>query len=223
MFDDVAHASRRSSFQHAAFRQPSTRAAKIWRYSDLAKLTSVLHRRSLFFSRSDLLGDPWEGSFSFGSSAAFTPIEEKAKLGGPEAAQKDWRTAWEEMFERARWCMHVSTWQIREHDVPAMWERYCGGDLGVAIQSTYARLDLALPQTFEARPIMLGLVAYGDYRSLEYQIDVSNTFSPLCLSESSTPTSKKSVRYSTISGLTAPMPLSAISFLSTSKRLSSKL
>ena len=36
---------------------------KIWRYLDFAKFINILDKKSLFFSRVDKLGDPFEGSF----------------------------------------------------------------------------------------------------------------------------------------------------------------
>ena len=36
----------------------------LWRYVDLSKYLSVLSGRALWFSRADLLGDPFEGSMS---------------------------------------------------------------------------------------------------------------------------------------------------------------
>src|SRR5260370_23091489 len=41
---------------------PSDQAVKIWRYMDLAKFVGLVDRDTLFFSRADLLGDPFEGS-----------------------------------------------------------------------------------------------------------------------------------------------------------------
>jgi hypothetical protein len=48
--------------QHPSLKIPSNLDIKIWRYMDLAKYIAILQRRSLFFARASLLGDPFEGS-----------------------------------------------------------------------------------------------------------------------------------------------------------------
>ena len=40
------------------------RNVPIWRYMDIAKFLSLLDKQSLFFSRLDHLGDPFEGSLT---------------------------------------------------------------------------------------------------------------------------------------------------------------
>jgi len=42
--------------------KPKNENATIWRYMDFTKFVSLLDRRELFFSRTDRLGDPFEGS-----------------------------------------------------------------------------------------------------------------------------------------------------------------
>jgi len=64
-----------------------------------------------------------------------------------------------------------------------MWERYCDPrDAGVAVQSTYARLDSSLPLEFiEYRYIMLGQVQYDDYESKNIRTTLGNAFSQFML------------------------------------------
>ena len=45
------------------FREPDNFSVKVWRYMDFTKFVSLLELRSLYFARSDLLGDPFEGTF----------------------------------------------------------------------------------------------------------------------------------------------------------------
>jgi hypothetical protein len=45
-----------------SFTTPSDGNVKIWRYIDIVKFLSLLEKRALYFSRVDLLGDPFEGS-----------------------------------------------------------------------------------------------------------------------------------------------------------------
>lgn len=48
---------------HPSFIQPKDGSIKIWRYIDFTKLVSMLSTQSLYFTRSDKLGDPFEGSY----------------------------------------------------------------------------------------------------------------------------------------------------------------
>ncbi len=49
---------------HPVFLSPDDPNIKVWRYLDFTKYVSLLETRSLYFSRSDRLGDPFEGSLS---------------------------------------------------------------------------------------------------------------------------------------------------------------
>ena len=48
--------------EHPVFKQPPDENIRIWRYMDFTKFVSVLDTQSLFFSRSDRLGDLFEGA-----------------------------------------------------------------------------------------------------------------------------------------------------------------
>ena len=48
--------------QHPSFRLPTNKDIPIWRYMDLGKYLTMLDRRSLYFARATLLGDPLEGT-----------------------------------------------------------------------------------------------------------------------------------------------------------------
>lgn len=174
----LARAKKRASWGHPCFLQPEDRHSTVWRYLDFAKFVSLLHTRALFFARSDLLGDPWEGAFSTGSRRIFAEFEAIAKGGGEEAAKKDWRRAWEEAFERERWSTYINCWQMSAYERVSMWERYCGGAYGVAIKTTFAKLDASLPVEDGGRSVLLGLVRYGDYDMEDYEIDITNMFAP---------------------------------------------
>lgn len=47
---------------HPVFEEPENKAAKIWRYIDLAKFASTLDRKALFFVQANKLEDPYEGT-----------------------------------------------------------------------------------------------------------------------------------------------------------------
>src|SRR5450631_1939536 len=48
---------------HESFPPPPNRQISVWRYMNLSKLVWMLQKKALFFSRSDLMGDPYEGYY----------------------------------------------------------------------------------------------------------------------------------------------------------------
>jgi len=52
---------------HPAFRKPTDSNISLWRYQDMARLVSLLEYKSLYFCRSDLLPDKFEGSLPKGN------------------------------------------------------------------------------------------------------------------------------------------------------------
>jgi hypothetical protein len=42
----------------------------LWRYLDFTKFASLISKKTMYFCRTDLLGDPFEGSYPRGSLAA---------------------------------------------------------------------------------------------------------------------------------------------------------
>lgn len=165
-------AQQRVSQSHEAFLQPDP-ASRVWRYMELPKFLSFLSTRSLYFARADLLEQ--EGYLPKGSEASFRAFIEKARQGGPEAAVKDWESALKESYERNRWSVFVSCWVGNARESRQMWKNYAG-PFGVAIRSTYGRLNAALPLTWRSQAVLLGKVTYGVYSSLDYVRDVSNHF-----------------------------------------------
>ena len=53
-----------ASIEHPCFIQPKNENIKIWRYMDFTKFVSLISSKSVFFCRSDLFEDPFEGSYS---------------------------------------------------------------------------------------------------------------------------------------------------------------
>jgi hypothetical protein len=49
---------------HPTFKKPADLKIKVWRYMSLPRFIWMLQRRALYFARSDLMGDPFEGRYS---------------------------------------------------------------------------------------------------------------------------------------------------------------
>jgi hypothetical protein len=116
----------------------------------LAKFVSMLSTSSLYFSRLDQLGDPFEGSVA----PANLPLREQF-LPSVESA---------EGFSRFRKnaCQYafVNCWHMSEHESAAMWRLYAGADAGVAVRTDYQTLASVLPEG-----CFQGMVTYVDYMS----------------------------------------------------------
>ena len=119
----------------------------IWRYIDLTKLLSLLETKTLYFSRSDKLNDPFEGSIT-------KPALEEMKKEVPLPAQKVFHSFKEKAF--------LNCWHLSEYESEAMWKLYSYSNLGIAIKSSVGRLIKSF--TIEERyDIYIGEVNYLDY------------------------------------------------------------
>src|SRR5215831_14836506 len=49
---------------HPVFDQPLDDTISVWRYMDLSKFIWMIQRNALYFCRSDLMGDPFEGHYT---------------------------------------------------------------------------------------------------------------------------------------------------------------
>lgn len=137
--------------EHPSFKTPTNRDVQIWRYMDLAKYLAILQRRSLFFPRATLLGDPFEGSST------------KPMVAERQYIMRNWNVDQflvGEHFKNLVEKYLVSCWHINEHESAAMWSLYLRSNEGVCIQSTYRRLRSCLPKC-----VLIGEVKYIDYQT----------------------------------------------------------
>lgn len=151
---------------------------KLWRYMDLAKFLHILEEKSLFFSRADKLGDPFEGASGLAEREAEwdryylehfrdavrhppegypPPSEEVVELNAQRLLD-----SMKHIAEHDRHTTYVSCWHANAGESEALWKLYCpAGSAGVAIETTADRLFRALDQTSQ---IKLGRVQYIDFR-----------------------------------------------------------
>jgi hypothetical protein len=128
---------------HDAFPQPDDPTVKVWRYLDLPRFIWLLSTGALAFARVDTLEDPFEGSV-------------------PPAVYQKWKTTHADLVANARRGLRkqafVSCWHVNNTESEAMWRLYCGSRDGIALQTTYEKLDASLPNG-----IFLGAIQYLDY------------------------------------------------------------
>ena len=127
--------------------QPDDAHVRVWRYLDLPRFIWMLETHALTFARVDSLDDPFEGSI-------------------PPAVFDAWKSnpATITVIERARRGLRrqtfVSCWHANNVESEAMWRLYCGSRDGIALQTTYEKLDASLPPE-----VLLGQVTYLDYET----------------------------------------------------------
>jgi hypothetical protein len=147
-FIDMAYVSKYRD-PHPSCPQPDDGTVKVWRYSELPQLVNVLARRALPFIRVDLFADKFEGSVT-------RPVQAEWGVNPINAATLA-RVRPELKRE-----MYASCWHAGEDESEAMWKLYCGDRGGVAMQTTYERLDASLPREVRlAKVTELRQVQYG--------------------------------------------------------------
>jgi hypothetical protein len=139
---------------HPVFQQPSNPSIKVWRYMDFTKYVSLLDARSLYFPRSDLLGDPFEGSTSR-LNLALRPNVYKDLT--PEQVENMTDQLSKHLQLSRQWTF-INSWHMNEVESAAMWSIYARSNEAISIQSTYVRLCNCLPPE-----VYVGEVQYIDY------------------------------------------------------------
>jgi hypothetical protein len=148
---------------HPTFEKPKHLDVKIWRYMSLAKFVWMLQKKALYFSRSDLMGDPFEGHYS-----RITAMSEDAFVAaqmtdpifaemGKEIHRRNFRQIISNVSQE-KLNLFLNCWHMNEYESMAMWKLYASHHDSICIQSTFRKLEQLLPH--EA---FLGTVKYIDY------------------------------------------------------------
>jgi len=137
--------------EHPSFPPPDDLDAKIWRYMDFTKLVSMLEMSSLWFSRADKLGDPFEASL-----LPTVPVNMRCPANRP-SLQEATGPMRKVTIETAA----VNCWHMNEHESAAMWRLYTQSSEGIAVRSTFKNLTESF---IDCAPFLsVGLVRYIDY------------------------------------------------------------
>ncbi len=134
---------------------------------DFAKFVFLISTKSLFFCRADLLGDPFEGSYSK-ANVKLRPYVYKV------LEQDQFIKMTNQMANFAKWIRewtYVNCWHANEYESAAMWDLYGKTNHAVAIVTDYKTLRAVLPEK-----VYLGLVNYIDYE--KEWLPEGNTFYP---------------------------------------------
>jgi hypothetical protein len=150
---------------HQIFLEPNDPNIKIWRYMDFTKFVSLLDSKALYFARSDLFEDPFEGALSR-ANVELRPIVYKDDNIPPETFER-----LSKYRENLRKRTFINCWHMNERESAAMWKLYARSNEAIAIQSTFNMLHSCLPAN-----TYLGTVQYIDYNS-DF-LPEGNMFSP---------------------------------------------
>ena len=167
---DRPNASYAFEHKYQGFDAPEDPAIPLWRYMDFTKFISLLESQALFFCRTDLLGDPWEGSLTRAEAEKRKELEARSRVRMLHG------TTHEKIRSEVTNSI-ASCWHMNKYESMAMWRLYLTGSEGVAIKSTYQRLIDSFSQfdgknkgrnednTEKELLIHVGVVRYVDYES----------------------------------------------------------
>jgi len=158
---------------HPAF-EISNWGQTVWRYISIHQFLSILETESLWFTRSDMFEDPYEGRLPDENINELSPIHEiklpeymtvNAFRGTGKKKTSDWEyTNKRSEIEAYRRISFVNCWHGKEKEMDTMWRAHLDSDNGVVIKSTAKQLRQSF-SAYKETDVYLGEVEYIDYRS----------------------------------------------------------
>ncbi len=125
----------------------------MWRYLDFTKFVALLSTRSLWFSKSCLLADPWEGTYTRANLER--RLTEVTEVGRDPSFIPHMIAV-----ERS---IYVNCWHMNGGESAAMWRLYAAADVGIVVISSWERLVGSLGKAeHPATHIVGGRVRYLD-------------------------------------------------------------
>ncbi len=121
--------------------------AILWRYMDVAKFVAMLVDSTLFVSRADLLGDPFEGSIP-GPEARARHKSKFDALVNATGLRRALMRGGETRYEWARTWLYVSCWHMNPYESAAMWKLYAQSGDALAIRVKLNSLITQLPDHY---------------------------------------------------------------------------
>lgn len=157
--------------KHFVFKTPENEEIKIWRYLDFTKFLDLLNSQKLHFTRADKFDDIFEGSLPIKTKINRNQyMIQSANLSGmyfdgDEISKEAIKTK-----EK----IAINCWHINQVESAAMWKLYTKSFEGIAIQSTYKKLEKCLHDSEEM--FFLGTVNYINYEDEDFYF--GNMLSP---------------------------------------------
>lgn len=121
---------------------------QIWKYLNLEGLISLLQNRALWFSNANLFEDPFEGTFVESDTTRTSSIIGAIPFPlGRKADPEDEKNS-----------LLVNCWHASEDESYAMWKIYSDVEIGIALKTTFGKLNSSLLNT--DKEIYAGFVRY---------------------------------------------------------------
>lgn len=140
---------------HEAFNPPPERAT-LWRYMDIPKYLQMLSSHSIWFSRADLLGDPFEGSTTQITKDAVGALYNSF-------IPTDFADRSMDLFSKSllmsKLRTYVNSWHCSEIESAAMWNLY-RKEYGISIISSVERMKESFTWEDEIFPSRINYVDY---------------------------------------------------------------
>ena len=140
--------------------QPENQDAVLWKYMDLPELLYLLQEKKLWFSRLDMLGDPFEGSVeqTILEKVSFFSDDPNIPENLKPVTERLGRQSLKSFLRAQRMSAFVSCWTEEDQELMALWRSYQRSAYSVAIRTTYSLLRDQLPEK-----VVLGKVFYTDF------------------------------------------------------------
>lgn len=142
---------------------------------DFTKFVALLADQALFFARADLLGDPFEGSTTKVNKEFLRSFYKHPQRG--ENLEGIHQTLAQFSLKNTA----VSCWHMNEHESAAMWKLYLKMEEGIAIRSTFARLERSFQPDDGVPKNMEHTIFAGEVRYLDYDtdsMDMTSSYAP---------------------------------------------
>ena len=173
---------------HPDFSAPEKQTT-IWRYMDFAKFLAMLENSALHMTSIAALSrdDPYEGQLTNLQARLLSDLDSaptseiRRTLGlqpstGNEGAHSFLRS-FRRLFVDSRVILDsifVNCWHMNSSESDAMWRLYSLQGQGIAVQSSYDRLERSLHMALQE--LQIGVVNYHDYDS--HSMQLGNIFFP---------------------------------------------
>jgi hypothetical protein len=164
---------------HPVFKLICSEDSKVWRYMDFTKYLAMLQHGGLWFTRPDLLDDPFDSELPNSLIDQMKRNWQKAlnergliyeKMGLDLERSIEGSRDWHRRMRRR--CV-VNCWHQNDHESAAMWKLYLKSDEGLAIVSTPRKLKEAVKEW--PHFVFVGSIEYVDFGAYP---PIKNGFEP---------------------------------------------
>ena len=152
-------------YQEMSGVNPPPPEATLWRYMNFAQFVSMLKESSLFFTRIDKFGDPFEGL----PGLVNRELHSDWYTDLPDERRNEMPGNWNIL----RRYIAANCWHCNEYESEAMWNRYSHGSDGIAVKTKLSSLAASFT---DPTAIYIGQISYLDYDTTE--VPETSIFAP---------------------------------------------